>query len=263
MSITTIYYAKNILEGIRGLPVDIDTDATLNVILGAEYASDPIPAGERPKCSYLALGSKGAVVDCANDEITRAARSPTKAVLYNHIPFTSVAAGAAAPADYRLRVRKSVNGTDRDFFFLKYIPPGASDNVVYNLRDISDPSVTTEFDLTDPVVIADIQSTDKPDQAVVNSAADTMISVDHKVPVVIAQADFEEIRRAAIEFYSDVPDFKINIINEIALCTGIEGPNDVIAAQLAMVNYSLIDISHPSSLTTTFTLGTKDPLYTQ
>jgi len=251
MATTTIYYAKNVLQAIRGLDVQIDQQATLNTILNSDNKSVVPGAAERPILKYLAIGSKGHKLDCANNDILEEARSPSRATLYSHIPWKVLATGSPKPAGYSLKVNKG----GKDYYFLKDLP--STGTVIFNEKLVTDLLNPTVFDLT----ANNIDSTTPPTTAAVTAGANKVITAEHTMTVTITTQEFTDMRAAAASYYG--ASFKFNTLSELATCTGVEnGSGDVVAAQLATILYETISVKNAGEYTTTIDIGTQDPLYT-
>ena len=262
MSTTTVFYADLIIQAMRGLPVNINEDATLNEIIpGVVHKLDAAPAGERPILEYYMVGSAGHQIDCATQSISDAARSPLSAVLYGSIPLKVVDVDVSPGANYRLKVRKAVEGVDKDFYFMRRVPAGTATDIVYNIRDTGDLLNPTPFDTTVPGNIDFMQSTTPPDAAALTLAANKIVTVDHDMPITLSESEFEDIRQAYAQYHFGTGAPELTIISEIAACTGIEGPNDVISAQLGSVMNELIRVSSGGQYKTHLNIGTKDAMY--
>jgi len=254
-------------------PFTVLPNSTLNQKFNL-FPNEVNGANEVPSLGYIGIGNKGATYDIGADNyvLTRPIpHLPRHASLYNFIPFVARRIdNDLAPAErekYRMRVIKTINGNNYALYYLKKLDMS---NVTCDveLRNVNNGVITTtQFtpQLSDlsptPPVISNVNLN--------NPNGDYLVSTA-KVTFTLDQAEINNIIDACVLLYGDE---RYAVINEIALCTGIDrvlsgqfgnttAPyTEVIVAQVAVFisQYNAL-YRTTTSLTRVFDIGSVDPL---
>lgn len=271
----TIYAAHLANCKALGRPFTVLENSTLNQKFNI-HADETPRTNEYPVIGYVGIGNKGSEyeVTTSNYILTKEIpKLPRFASLYNFIPFVVRRVDNDIPAEergrYRLRVPVTISGVDYVAYYLRAL---TLDNVVpsVELRNVNGTAISTSsFSPT----TGDLSPT-PPDLSHVDvndPSGDYLVSTA-KVDLVLGAADIMNIIEGCAILYGDP---RYAIINEIALCSGIDrvlqgtfgtvtsNYIDVVAAQVNAFIYQ----SHALSETTTevrlrFDIGSSEPLLT-
>lgn len=212
---------------------------------------DELPLnGEYPVLGYIGIGNKGARYELttSNFLLTQQVEHLSRhAALYNHIPFVVRPIDDDLAAEerikYRLRVPVTVGGVNYVAYYLRAL---ALDTVTpeLELRNITAGTVTT-MPFTN--VIGDLSPT-HPDISSIdlnNPDGDYLVGTS-KIALTLNKADITNIIDACTILFGDP---RYAVINEIALCSGIDrvlqgnfgsatsGYMELVAAQVAAFIY--------------------------
>jgi hypothetical protein len=231
-------------------------------------------ANEVPSLGYIGIGNKGASYDIGADNYILTKPIPhlaRHASLYNFIPFIARRIdNDLAPAErekYRMRVITTIGGDTYALYYLKKLDM-SSVTCDVELRNVNDGVITTTSftpQLSDLSPTAPILS----NVNLNNPNGDYLVSTA-KVTFTLNQAEINEIIDACVLLYNDE---RYAVINEIALCTGIDrvlsgqfgnttAPyTEVVVAQVAVFisQYNAL-YRTTTSLTRVFDIGSVDPL---
>lgn len=221
-TVRTIYGSH--IETCRRLnrPLTILPNSTLNQKFSLNENVLPAP-NEYPVLGYIAIGNKGASYEVTSDNYvltTPLPHLPRDASLYNFLPFVVRPVdndlSSTERMNYRLRVPVVVAGANYIAYYLKTLPVK---NVIptVELRNVEGDSITSavftprvsDLSPTPP----NISSTN-----LNNPSGDYLVSTA-KVDFVLDQVDITNIMEACAILYGDP---RYAVINEIALCTGVD-----------------------------------------
>lgn len=220
--VRTIFAAHIQTCKLLGRPFNVLPNSTLNQKFSV-VETELNAANEIPTLKYIAIGNKGSSYDIGADNtilIKPTPHLPRHASLYNFIPFIAREASndlsAAERVNYRMRVLRTVNSVDYVFYYLKVFN---TTNVTpeVELRNVNDGVITsTPFtplisDLSPtPPVITNLN---------LNSPNGDYLISTAKLDFNLNQVEINEIIDACNILYGDD---RYAVINEIALCTGID-----------------------------------------
>lgn len=220
--VRSIYAAHLNTCKLMNRPLTVLPNSTLNQKFNL-FPNELPAANEFPTLAYLGIGNKGASYDLTADNFILTdpiPHLPRHASLYNFIPFVVVpAANDLAATDrikYRLRVPMTINSVDYIAYYLRVLDISALIPDV-ELRNVNNGVITSsaftpslsDLSPTPPV----ISTTD------LNSPNGDYLVSSAKVSFVLDQADIQAIMDACTLLYGDA---RYAVINEIALCTGID-----------------------------------------
>lgn len=220
--VRTIYAAHIQTCKFLQRPFTLLPNSTLNQKF--DVFSNELPGtNELPKLHLIGIGNKGASYDIGADNyiLTKPLpHLPRHASLYNFIPFLARTSDnditATERNNYRMRVIKVVNGVEYVFYYLKVLDTSSVVPEV-ELRNVNNGVITASTfsplitDLTPtPPVLSNINLN--------NPNGDYLVSTA-KITFSLNQSDINEIIDACVILYGDE---RYAVINEIALCTGID-----------------------------------------
>lgn len=240
-------------------PFTILPNSTLNQKFNLHR--DEVPAiNEYPVLGYIAIGNKGVSYETTSDGYvitTPKPRLPRFASLYNFIPFVlrdiNDDISATERMKYRMRVPVALDGKTYVAYYLRKL---TVEDVIptVELRNVDGETITTtafEPSFSDLAPVApELSNTD-----LNNPNGDYLVSTA-KVRFEMNQAEVNSVIEACSIMFGDP---RYAVINEVALCTGIDkvlqgtfggtssNYTDVIAAQVA----AFIQQYHALSATTT------------
>jgi hypothetical protein len=254
-------------------PFTILPNSTLNQKFNL-FPNEVNGANEIPSLGYIGIGNKGASYDIGADNyvLTKPIpHLPRHASLYNFIPFVAKPTdNDLAPADrekYRMRVITTISGKEYALYYLKKFDMS---NVTCDveLRNVNDGVITTtpftpqlsDLSPTPPTVS---------NTNLNNPNGDYLVSTA-KLTFTLNQDEINNIIDACVLLYNDE---RYAVINEIALCTGIDRTlsgqfgnttapyTEVVVAQVAafISQYNAL-YRTTTSLTRVFDIGAVDPL---
>lgn len=269
----TIYSAHLSTAKLLNRPFNVLVNSTLNQKFNI-YPGEVPAANEYPALGYLAIGNKGSTYDVTGTGFvltTPIPHLPRHASLYNHIPFIvrPVASDLTSTErlNYRMRVPVTIGGVNYIAYYLKTLGISAVTPSV-ELRNVNNGTITTNAfipalsDLTPTQVVVSNVNVNNPN-------GDYLVSTA-KTPVLLNQQDITEILNACTILFGDA---RYAVINEIALCTGIDrvlsgsfngvtaNYTEVVATQIA----AFISQHHTLTAATTqvqleFDIGSVEPL---
>lgn len=220
--VRTIYAAHLQTCKLLGRPFTALPNSTLNQKFSL-FDQEVNGANELPTLKYIAIGNKGSTYDIGADNYILPKpipHLPRHASLYNFIPFiartTDNDIDAATRSNYRMRVIRDVNGTQYVFYYLKVLN---TTNVApeVELRNVNNGVITsTPFS----PILSDLSPT-PPVLSNVNlntPNGDYLVSTA-KIDFELTQPEINDIIDACNILYGDD---RYAVINEIALCTGID-----------------------------------------
>lgn len=221
-TVRTIYGSH--IETCRRLnrPFNVLPNSTLNQKFSLFENTLPGP-NEYPVMGYIAIGNKGASYEVTADNYvltTPLPHLPRDASLYNFLPFVMRTIDndldSTERMKYRLRVPMVVNGSNYVAYYLKTLPI-ANVTPTVELRNVNGDSITSAVFTPS---VSDLSPT-PPDISTTNlnnPSGDYLVSTA-KVEFVLDQVDISNIMDACAILYGDP---RYAVINEIALCTGID-----------------------------------------
>lgn len=274
-TIRTIFAAHLATTKALGRPFTVLDNSTLNQKFNLHYSEIP-RSNEYPIIGYVGIGNKGAdyEVTTSNYVLTKPVpHLPRHSSLYNFIPFVLRRADQDIAAEerskYRMRVPLIIGNLEYIAYYLRAL---TLNDVIpsVELRNVTDSNISTS---TFTPTLSDL-SPEHPDISHVdinNPSGDYLISTA-KVNLVLTSADITNIMDACAIIFGDP---RYAVINEIALCSGIDrvvqgtvGSTttnyvDLVAAQVNAFIYQY----HALSETTTevslrFDIGSSEPLLT-
>jgi len=241
----TIFSAHLQTTKLLNRPFTLLPNSTLNQKFNL-YPNEVLASNQYPFLGYIGIGNKGASYEMTSSGYvltTPVPHLPRDASLYNFIPFVIRTPDNDLSATerllYRMRVPLSVGGVDYIAYYLRVLDLSTVIPTV-ELRNVDDGLITTtsfepvlsDLSPTPPVIAASNLN---------NPNGDYLVSTA-KVMFTISQQDVGEIMDACNILYGDV---RYAVINEIALCTGVDkivqgtfgsvtsNYTDVIATQVA------------------------------
>ena len=269
----TIYSAHLSTCKLLKRPFTILPNSTLNQKFNL-FSSEVPAINEYPVLGYIGIGNKGADYDVTTSGYvltTPLPHLPRHASLYNFLPFVvRDINNDLSPTErlkYRLRVPMTIGSGQYVAYYLRAL---TIENIIpaVELRNVNDGTITTN---TFTPALSDLSPV-PPDLSNVNlnnPNGDYLVSTA-KVTFTLNQQDINEILNACDIIYGDP---RYAVINEIALCTGLDkvlqgtfgatvsNYTDIIAAQIA----AFISQYHALTTNTTqveilFDLGSVEPL---
>ena len=220
--VRSIYSAHINTCRLLNRPFSVLPNSTLNQKFNL-FANEVPAINEYPVLGYIGIGNKGATYDITTSGYvltTPIPHLPRDASLYNFIPFVirdmNDDLSSTERLKYRLRVPVTINGAPHVAYYLRAL--SINDIVpTVELRNVDNGSISTnsfEPTLTDLTPVP-------PDLSNVNlnnPNGDYLVSTA-KVTFTLNQTDIGEILNACDLMYGDP---RYAVINEIALCTGID-----------------------------------------
>lgn len=220
--VRSIYSAHISTCRLLNRPFSVLPNSTLNQKFN--LFSNEVPSiNEYPILGYLGIGNKGATYDITSSGYvltTPIPHLPRDASLYNFIPFVirdiNNDLDSSQRLKYRLRVPVTINGAPHVAYYLRAL--SIADVVpTVELRNVNNGLITTNSftptltDLTPvPPNLSNINLN--------NPNGDYLVSTA-KVTFTLNQQDINEVLNACDLMYGDP---RYAVINEIALCTGID-----------------------------------------
>lgn len=272
-TIRTIYAAHLSTCKALGRPFTLLPNSTLNQKYNLHKDETP-RLNEYPIIGYVGIGNKGASYELttSNYLLTKPIpHLPRDAALYGQIPFLVRNIANDIPAEermkYRMRVPFSIAGVNYVGYYLRAL---SMEEVVpsVELRNVTGGNISTNPFLP----LEDDLSPTHPDVSNIdinNPSGDYLVSVA-KVNLVLNQTDIANIMDACNILFGDP---RYAVINEIALCSGIDRTlqgtfgnvtsnyTDTIATQVNSFIYqyhSLTDTTTEVALR--FDIGSSEPL---
>ncbi len=220
--IRSIYSAHLNTCRLLNRPFSILPNSTLNQKFNL-FANEVPSINEYPVLGYLGIGNKGATYDITTSGYvltTPIPHLPRDASLYNFIPFIirdiNNDLSSTERLKYRMRVPVTVSGAPHVAYYLRAL--SISDIIpTVELRNVDNGVITTNSftpSLTDLTPVPP----DLSNVNINNPNGDYLVSTA-KVTFTLNQQDISEILTACDLLYGDP---RYAVINEIALCTGID-----------------------------------------
>jgi len=218
----TIYGAHLQTCKLLNVPHTLLPNSTLNQKFNL-FPNEVPNVNEYPSLAYIGIGNKGASYDITTDGYVLTTQIPhlaRDASLYNFIPFIvrplSSDLSSTERLNYRLRVPMSINSVDYVAYYLKVLPLSNITPIV-EIRNVNNGVITTSNFTPD---LSDLTPTapNLQNQNLNNPNGDYLVSTA-KVTFNLSAQDITEILDAANLLYGDP---RYAVINEIALCTGVD-----------------------------------------
>lgn len=218
----TIYSAHISTCRLLNRPFTILPNSTLNQKFNL-FPNEVPGINEYPVLGYIGIGNKGATYDITQSGFvltTPIPHLPRDASLYNFIPFVirdiNNDLSSTERLKYRMRVPVTINGAPHVAYYLRAL---GIDNIIpsVELRNVDNGVITTN---SFTPVLSDLNPTppDLSNANLNNPNGDYLVSTA-KVSFILNQQDINEILNACDLLFGDP---RYAVINEIALCTGID-----------------------------------------
>lgn len=218
----TIYGAHLATCKLLNRPFSLLPNSTLNQKFNV-FPNEVLNPNEFPSLKYIAIGNKGASYEVTSNGYVLTTPIPhlaKHAALYNFIPFIIRQANndldSTTRMKYRMRTFLTINGENYIAYYLKVLN---TDTLIpdVELRNVNNGVITsTNFspDISDlnptPPTISNVNLNNPNGDYLVSSA---------KISFILNNSDIQEIMDACNILYGDP---RYAVINEIALCTGVD-----------------------------------------
>lgn len=218
----TIYGAHLATCKLLNRPFSLLPNSTLNQKFNV-FPNEVLNLNEFPSLKYIAIGNKGASYEVTSNGYVLTTPIPhlaKHAALYNFIPFIIRQANndldSTTRMKYRMRTFLTINGENYIAYYLKVLN---TDTLIpdVELRNVNNGVITsTNFspDISDlnptPPTISNVNLNNPNGDYLVSSA---------KISFILNNSDIQEIMDACNILYGDP---RYAVINEIALCTGVD-----------------------------------------
>lgn len=218
----TIYSAHLATTKMLSRPFSILPNSTLNQKFNI-HANEIPSINEYPTLMYIGIGNKGASYDITTNGFvltTPIPHLPRDASLYNFIPFVvrpiENDLSAIERLNYRIRVPMSIGSSNYVAYYLRVLDVS---NIIptVELRNVDNENISVSSFTPD---ISDLSPT-QPDisNININNPNGDYLASTAKISFNLNQEDINNIMEAADTIYGDA---RYAVINEIALCTGVD-----------------------------------------
>ena len=222
-TVTRTIYAEHLMTcKLLEKPFSLLPNSTLNQKFNV-FPDDVPSSNSYPKLGYIGIGNKGASYETTPDGYVLTTPIPhlaRHASLYNFMPFLIREANNdisnAERVNYRMRVPLVKSGVNYVAYYLKLLPLSTSTPIV-EIRNVNNGNITSSPFIPE---LSDLS----PTPPVINTGTLNNPNGDYLVSSAIinfnlTQNDIDEIINAVTILYGDP---RYSIINEIAICTGVD-----------------------------------------
>jgi hypothetical protein len=252
VSVKTLVCAYNDLNQLVSSAPTYDLSLTLNTKYNVLPNVSPA-SGKVTKLNYFGIGIQGYKNTDNNQGSAPYSPSPADMDLYSPIPFRVVPTtndlDSTTRANYRLRVKKTINGIDYWCYYLKCIASTTGVELIETNLSTSVDTIITSFDASNLTPTPTTTST----TSSVSYSKQRVVRADQALTLLGSEAI-----EACTILYGDATI--ASRVSEIGLYSGLDTPNtgsdnvsytEVIAAQLAYKRCSTaLDLSDPATILT-------------